>query len=353
MVAGDLVNTSSRVQSAAEPGTVLVGEATKRATEAAVAYADAGTHDLKGKERADPAVPGAPRDRGRGRRAALVEPGGPLRGRDRELRLVKELFHATRGPSTGPQLVLGRRRRRSRQVPAAPGSSRSTRTACGRWPGGTTATAFPTARASAYWALAEMVRMRCGITEDEEVRSAPRASSTRRSGARRRPGGARVGRAAPRRTCSASRRASPETGMNLFAAWRLFFERLCRRSYPVVIVFEDMQWADAGLLDVPRRTCSTGRATTRSSSCRSPVRSWPRSTPTWGGGKRSVTRRSTSSRSPQRDGEPARRPRPGPARELRTADPRPRRGHPALCRRDRSDAARPRAARPRRGRLSA
>jgi phosphopantothenoylcysteine decarboxylase/phosphopantothenate--cysteine ligase len=49
MVAGDLVNTASRVQSAAEPGTVLVGEATRRASEAAIAYADAGTHELKGK----------------------------------------------------------------------------------------------------------------------------------------------------------------------------------------------------------------------------------------------------------------------------------------------------------------
>ena len=34
MVAGDLVNTASRVQSAAEPGTVFVGEATRRATRA-------------------------------------------------------------------------------------------------------------------------------------------------------------------------------------------------------------------------------------------------------------------------------------------------------------------------------
>src|SRR5436190_945911 len=42
LVAGDLVNTASRIQSAADPGTVLVGESTKRTTEAAIAYADAG-----------------------------------------------------------------------------------------------------------------------------------------------------------------------------------------------------------------------------------------------------------------------------------------------------------------------
>jgi class 3 adenylate cyclase len=31
MVAGDLVNTASRIQAAAQPGQVFVGEATKRA----------------------------------------------------------------------------------------------------------------------------------------------------------------------------------------------------------------------------------------------------------------------------------------------------------------------------------
>src|SRR5205814_4621446 len=49
MVAGDLVNTASRIQSMAEPGTALVGEATRRATEAAVVYEPAGQYELKGK----------------------------------------------------------------------------------------------------------------------------------------------------------------------------------------------------------------------------------------------------------------------------------------------------------------
>src|SRR6478609_6903710 len=38
MVAGDVVNTTARIQAAAEPGTVLVDEATRRATEAAIAH---------------------------------------------------------------------------------------------------------------------------------------------------------------------------------------------------------------------------------------------------------------------------------------------------------------------------
>ena len=53
------------------------------------------------------------------------------------------------------------------------------------------------------------------------------------------------------------------------------------------------------------------------------------------------------------DGGAARRTRPRPAGAAARADPRPRRGRPALRGRDRADAARPRAARPGRSRLPA
>jgi class 3 adenylate cyclase len=49
MVAGDLVNTASRLQSVAAPGTVLVGEATERAASRAIAFESAGEQALKGK----------------------------------------------------------------------------------------------------------------------------------------------------------------------------------------------------------------------------------------------------------------------------------------------------------------
>ncbi|HEV2006313.1 MAG TPA: adenylate/guanylate cyclase domain-containing protein, partial [Candidatus Limnocylindrales bacterium] len=95
MVAGDLVNTASRLQSVAPPGVVLVGESTQHATANAIAYEAAGDQLLKGKAAPVPAfrairVVGERGGRGRSDRleAAFV-------GRDSELRLLKDLFHAT------------------------------------------------------------------------------------------------------------------------------------------------------------------------------------------------------------------------------------------------------------------
>src|SRR5207249_1470953 len=41
---------------------------------------------------------------------------------------------------------------------------------------------------------------------------------------------------------------APGDQENLFSAWRILFERLAEQA-PTILVFEDMQWADAGLLD--------------------------------------------------------------------------------------------------------
>src|SRR5438034_887298 len=95
VVAGDLVNTASRLQSEAEPGTVLVGEATYRAASNAVAFAEIGPLSLKGRDEPVTAwravrVVG---QRGGAGRTEAMEP--PFVGRTEELRLIKELLHST------------------------------------------------------------------------------------------------------------------------------------------------------------------------------------------------------------------------------------------------------------------
>src|SRR6202035_126859 len=88
MVLGDTVNTASRLQSIAEPGAVLVDDVTRRASEAAIAYEDAGSHQVKGREQPVHAwialrvVAGA----GGARRGAGLE--APFVGRDRELAAI-------------------------------------------------------------------------------------------------------------------------------------------------------------------------------------------------------------------------------------------------------------------------
>src|SRR5947207_4336146 len=95
MVAGDLVNTASRLQAAALPAGLLVDERTYQASNRSILFEPVGEQNLKGKALPVPAfralrVVAARRGGGRSDR---LEP--PFTGRDEELRLLKELFRAT------------------------------------------------------------------------------------------------------------------------------------------------------------------------------------------------------------------------------------------------------------------
>ena len=244
-VAGDLVNTASRVQSVAEPGMVLVGESTKRATEAAIAYEDAGLHALKGKSEPLPlfrALRVTAARRGAVRSSGL-EP--PFVGRTRELRMLKELFHASAEERTG-QLVsvtglagIGKSRLSWEFEKYIDGVGETVFWHRGR--------CLSYGEGVAYWALAEMVRMRCGIAEDEEPGSA--IEKLRATTQQNIPDEDERRWVEPR----LAHLLGLEEGVagdqeNLFSAWRILFERLAAKA-PTILVFEDMQWADTGLLD--------------------------------------------------------------------------------------------------------
>jgi len=244
MVAGDLVNTASRVQSIAEPGTVFVGETTRRATDQTIVFADAGSHELKGKASLVPlwqalrVVSGA---RGTLKSAGLE---APFVGRDRELRRIKDLFHACADESK-PQLIsitgiagIGKSRLAWEFYKYFDGLPQITywhRGRCLSYGEGVT-----------YWALADMVRMRARIAEDEEPASA--LAKLAQVVEEHLPDPEERRFVEPRLRHLVALEEGRFERDDLFAAWRLFFERLAA-VYPTVMVFEDMQWADASLLD--------------------------------------------------------------------------------------------------------
>ena len=265
MVAGDAVNTASRVQTVATPGTVWVDQETHGLTAAAVAFSDMGAHVLKGKSeparlyRADAIVAAV----GGAQRVDGLE--APMTGRERELREVRELFHATQAD--------GRARLAVATGVAGVGKSR-----LGwefeKYSDGLTDTLFwhrgrclSYGDGVAFWAFAEMVRSRLKIVDtdgpgevEDKIRTGVAAVS-----------------ATPAEAVWLTPRvsallASGERGVfdrtDLFASWTTFLERVGGRS----------RWCSSSrTCSTPTAACSTWWSTCwrpagpDSSSCCSPV----------------------------------------------------------------------------------
>jgi DNA-binding SARP family transcriptional activator/class 3 adenylate cyclase len=247
-VAGDPVATCARLQMAAPPGTVLVSEATGRTTERSISYGPASLLSLAG--RAKPmTVWSALEPRNRTGLDALAAGPVPLVGRDRELGLLLECYRRTRAERR-PRLVtlLGPPGIGKTRLVAELGRTLDADSDLVTWRQGRSP---PYGEGITYWALAEIVKAEAGILENDTAdrverrltRMVAHALADEPAAAERIAGHLRWlvgdGGEAP---AQVGRREEA------FAAWRRFLHGLAARR-PLVLVLEDLQWADDALLD--------------------------------------------------------------------------------------------------------
>src|SRR5579863_1105566 len=245
MVLGDTVNSASRVQSVAEPGSVFVDESTWRAASSAIAFEEVGALELKGKSvtvNAWRALRVVAQRKGLGR-AERLEP--PFVGREEEIRLIKDLLHAT----------AREKRARLVSVTGIPGIGKS-RLAWEflKYVDGLADTVYwHEGRSRSYGegvtfgALGEMVKMRAGILEVEDA-----ASSLAKLQACLEefvPDEYERQWILPHLAHLLGMVEAPTSNRDeIFSASRMFFERIADQGL-TVLIFEDLQWADAGLID--------------------------------------------------------------------------------------------------------
>jgi len=245
MAAGDVVNTAARIQAGAPVNAILVGELTYRATAHTVNYHEAEPVVAKGKS--EPvAVWEALEARARFGVDVAQRPIAPLVGRQRELELLVSTLARVR-EERSPQLVtligvpgIGKSRLALELSNAVEQERELIAWRQGR--------SLPYGEGVTFWALGEIVKAQAGILESDPAEAA--AAKLRRSvedlvsdetevqwldahlqplvGIGGENGSARAGEP--------------------FAAWRRFLEALAEQN-ALVLVLEDLHWADEALLD--------------------------------------------------------------------------------------------------------
>ncbi len=244
MASGDVVNVAARLQSAAPVNGILVDETTCRTSDRAINFRETGPVVAKGKVEPVAAWEAAEArsrfgvDIMRGPRTALV-------GREGELRLLRDAFDRARH-GREPQFVtlvgvpgIGKSRivhELSQVIEADPELIAWRQGRC-----------LPYGEGISFWALAEMVKAEAGVLESD----APEAVTTKLSAAVDSLGLEDAGwvqRGIGPLLSLEEVQTTHGAREEVFPAWRRFLEGVAERG-PAVLVFEDLHWADDGLLD--------------------------------------------------------------------------------------------------------
>jgi len=245
MASGDVVNTAARLQSAAPVNGILVDESTYRATRRAIGYDAADPIEAKGKS-APVAVWQATEARSRFGVDTAHDARSDLVGRDRELGVVRDAFERARYQRT-PQLLtlVG--------VPGI-GKSRLVYELQSIVEADPELIAWRQGRCLAYgdgvtlWALTEVVKAQAGITEQDPPEDAAEKLRIAAAGVLPESDAAWVESHLRALVGVADETALGGNRNEAFSAWRRFLEGLAEQR-PLVLVFEDLHWADEMLLD--------------------------------------------------------------------------------------------------------
>jgi class 3 adenylate cyclase/tetratricopeptide (TPR) repeat protein len=246
IASGDVLNTAARLQAAAPVDGILVGEQTFRATERVVEYREHQPVEAKGKSQPVPVWELVQARAAYG--IDLAQAGAPLVGRRRELTVLADALARIR-EERAPQLVtiigvpgIGKSRlvyELNQAVDALPELI--------SWRQGRS---LPYGEGVTYWALAEMVKAQAGILESDAAAETGRKLHEAIAGLL--PDGAEARWVESQLRALVGLRGDEgiraERSDESFPAWRRFFEAMAERR-PLVLVFEDLHWADGSLLD--------------------------------------------------------------------------------------------------------
>jgi class 3 adenylate cyclase/tetratricopeptide (TPR) repeat protein len=297
IVAGDVVNTAARLQAAASPGTVIVDETTMRSSEAAIAFEALPPVEAKGK--AEPIPIWLALDARSRVGEAEMTTQTPFVGREHERAVLLESFlRVERESAVQLVTIVGEPGIGKSRLVAELRTSLDDRPELITWRHGR---CLPYGEGITFWALGEAVKEEAGILEsDDQAEAAAKLEQAV----------AAVFEDASEREWLASRLgplvgAGGEAGAvgrdEAFTSWRRFLEAMAARR-PVVLVVEDLHWADNAMLDFLEHVLDWGApvpllvlATTR------PELFDRRAD--WGGGRRNAT---TISLSPLSSDETAR-----------------------------------------------
>jgi class 3 adenylate cyclase len=276
---GDVVNTAARLQGAAPVGGLVVNEQAYRATRHAITYEELPALELKGK--GDP-VPTwrALAAMSRFGVDADAAPATPFVGRDRELRLLHDTFERMVGeseiqlvtitgePGVGKTRLLGEFRAWVDDRPELV-----------YWRQGR---CLPYGDGITFWALGEIVKAHAGILESDAPDEA--ASKLNQAVAEADDAEWLLARLGPLVGLAGGGETDREES---YRAWQRFIESLAARG-PLVLLFEDLHWADNALLEFIERLVDWSSGLPILVLCTGRPELYE-SHPAWGGGKRNST----------------------------------------------------------------